>query len=96
MCVTGGTSYAAANQLVEKLVGLGVLREMTVQVRHRRFMYDGFIALFDEADDGPVWQISLTGVHLMPARTFIGSKGAGSALRPWPHRQTGQDALKGR
>ena len=43
-----GTSYAAANQLVERLVTIGVLREMTGQSRNRRFRYDAYISLFDE------------------------------------------------
>ncbi|MBA2590993.1 MAG: hypothetical protein H0U97_01525 [Gammaproteobacteria bacterium] len=43
-----GTSYAAANQLVERLVTIGVLREMTGQSRNRRFRYDTYIRLFDE------------------------------------------------
>jgi len=43
-----GTSYAAANQLVERLVSIGVLHEMTGQSRNRRFRYDAYIRLFDE------------------------------------------------
>ncbi|MGQ0592524.1 MAG: Fic family protein [Gammaproteobacteria bacterium] len=43
-----GTSYAAANQLVERLVTIGVLREMTGRSRNRRFRYDAYIRLFDE------------------------------------------------
>lgn len=43
-----GTSYAAANQLVERLVKIGILEEMTGQARHRRFRYGAYIQLFDE------------------------------------------------
>jgi hypothetical protein len=43
-----GTSYPAANQLVERLVKIGVLAEMTGQVRHRRFQYNAYVRLFDE------------------------------------------------
>jgi Fic family protein len=45
-----GTSYPAANQLVERLVKIGVLAEMTGQVRHRRFQYKAYVRLFDEPE----------------------------------------------
>jgi Fic family protein len=44
-----GTTYAAANSLVARLVKLGVLSEMTGYARNRRFRYAPYIALFDEA-----------------------------------------------
>lgn len=40
------TSFAAANELVRKLVGIGVLEEMTGQRRNRSFRYAGYIELF--------------------------------------------------
>ena len=43
-----GTTYPAANQLVQKLVEYGVLDEVTGQRRHRRFRYNAYISLFDE------------------------------------------------
>jgi Fic family protein len=43
-----GTTYAAANSLVARLVTVGVLREMTGHARNRRFRYAPYIALFDE------------------------------------------------
>lgn len=43
-----GITYAAANQLVERLSGLGLLAEITGQARNRRFRYDPYIALFAE------------------------------------------------
>jgi Fic family protein len=43
-----GTSYAAANTLVKRLVELGVLSEMTGFTRNRRFRYAPYIALFSE------------------------------------------------
>jgi Fic family protein len=43
-----GTSYAAANTLVKRLVELGVLCEMTGFTRNRRFRYAPYIALFSE------------------------------------------------
>jgi hypothetical protein len=43
-----GTSYAAANGLVSRLVKLGVLSEMTGYARNRRFRYAAYIALFNE------------------------------------------------
>lgn len=43
-----GTTYAAANALVSRLVGLGVLSEMTGYARNRRFRYAPYISLFNE------------------------------------------------
>ena len=45
-----GTTYAGANQIVERLVGLGVLKEITGQSRNRRFRYDDYVRLFEEAE----------------------------------------------
>jgi hypothetical protein len=45
-----GATYPAANQLVERLVNIGLLTEITGQVRHRRFRYDAYVRLFDEPD----------------------------------------------
>jgi Fic family protein len=42
-----GTTFPGANQIVHRLVALGVLRETTGQVRHRRFRYDAYIRLFE-------------------------------------------------
>jgi Fic family protein len=46
-----GTTYTAANQLVERLVKVGILAEITGQIRNRRFRYDGYVRLFDEPED---------------------------------------------
>ncbi|MBM4226825.1 MAG: Fic family protein [Gammaproteobacteria bacterium] len=43
-----GTTYAAANSLVSKLVRLNVLNEMTGYARNRRFSYAPYIALFSD------------------------------------------------
>jgi len=43
-----GTTYAAANSLVSRLVKLGVLSEMTGYARNRRFRYAPYIALFSD------------------------------------------------
>ncbi len=43
-----GTTYAAANSLVSRLVKLGVLSEMTGYARNRRFRYAPYIALFND------------------------------------------------
>jgi Fic family protein len=43
-----GTTHPAANQLVERLVKIGVLSEITGQARNRRFRYDAYVRLFDE------------------------------------------------
>lgn len=49
-----GTTYVAANNLVSRLVKLGVLSEMTGYARNRRFRYAPYIALFNEAGHGTV------------------------------------------
>jgi Fic family protein len=43
-----GTTFAGANQIVQRLVDLKVLAEITGQARHRRFRYDVYVRLFDE------------------------------------------------
>ena len=48
---TTGTTYAAANALVARLVEIGVLSEMTGYARNRRFRYAPYIELF--SDTGP-------------------------------------------
>jgi Fic family protein len=49
-----GTTYAAANSLVARLVTLGILSEMTGYARNRRFRYAPYIALFNEVGPGAV------------------------------------------
>lgn len=44
-----GTTYAAANVLVARLLGAGVLSEITGYARNRRFQYAPYIALFSDA-----------------------------------------------
>lgn len=46
-----GTTFAAANQLVGRLVDLGILREVTGHSRYRRFRYEEYVRLF--TDDQP-------------------------------------------
>ena len=46
-----GTTYAAANVLVARLVELGILVEMTGYARNRRFRYEPYVRLF--TDDIP-------------------------------------------
>lgn len=43
-----GTTYPAANDLVAKMEGVGVLQEITGQARHRRYRYGPYVALFQE------------------------------------------------
>jgi len=43
-----GTTFPAANQIVRRLVDLGILNEITGQARHRRFRYDPYVRLFDD------------------------------------------------
>jgi Fic family protein len=46
-----GTTFAGANQIVQRLVDASVLREITGHARHRRFRYDAYVQLFDEGSD---------------------------------------------
>lgn len=43
-----GTSYPAANQLVQRFAELGILFEITGQTRNRRFRYDPYVQLFSD------------------------------------------------
>lgn len=43
-----GTTFAGANQVVQRLEDSAILLEFTGQARHRRFRYDPNIRLFDE------------------------------------------------
>ena len=48
-----GTTYQAANQLVDRLVQLGILLEITGQARNRQFQYGPYIRLFNnEREEG--------------------------------------------
>lgn len=47
-----GTTYPAANDLVSRMAGLGVIEEMTGQARNRRFRYTPYIRLFHDDPDG--------------------------------------------
>ena len=44
-----GTTFAGANQVVHRLVTIGVLVEITGQARHRRFRYELYVRVFDGA-----------------------------------------------
>ncbi len=48
-----GTTFAAANGLVSRLVDAGVLSEITGYARNRRFQYAPYIALFTDTAPGP-------------------------------------------
>ncbi len=43
-----GTTFVGANQIVQRLVALKILNEITGQARNRRFRYDPYVRLFDE------------------------------------------------
>ena len=42
------TTYPAANNLVARLVELGILREFTGYARNRRFIYGEYVDLFTD------------------------------------------------
>ena len=44
-----GTTYQAANQLVMRLAGSGILHEITGRTRNRRFAYQSYIDMFQDA-----------------------------------------------
>jgi len=44
------TTYAAANQLVSRLNELGIIEEITGFARNRRFRYESYVALFQDAE----------------------------------------------
>ena len=48
-----GTTYQAANDLVARLEGEGILREITGQMRNRRFRYQSYIDLFSDLTSEP-------------------------------------------
>jgi Fic family protein len=49
-----GTTYAAANSMVHRMVELGILEEMTGYARNRRFRYGLYVRLFtDEMPSSP-------------------------------------------
>lgn len=43
-----GTTFAAANQIIHRLMDVGILNEITGHARHRRFRYDPYVRLFDD------------------------------------------------
>lgn len=45
-----GTTYPAANNLVERMVKIGILREFTGQARNRKFIYQHYLDLFNNDD----------------------------------------------
>lgn len=49
-----GTTYPAANQLVQRFVERKILREITGHARHRRFSYDPYVHLFTDDQPAPV------------------------------------------
>lgn len=46
------TTYPAANNLVSRMVSLGILKEMTGNARNRRFRYEPYVRLFTGEGDG--------------------------------------------
>jgi Fic family protein len=47
------TTYPAANHLVQRLVQLGVLKEITGQARNRRFRFEEYVRLFEDETGKP-------------------------------------------
>ncbi len=46
-----GTTFAGANQIVQRLADLGILTEITGRTRNRRFRYDAYVRLFEEGTE---------------------------------------------
>jgi Fic family protein len=47
-----GVTPAGANQLVNRLVDIGLLREITGYARNRRFRFEPYLRLFEEPEEG--------------------------------------------
>lgn len=45
-----GTTYQAANELVARMVEVGILQEIAGQARNRRFRYDAYVQLFNDSE----------------------------------------------
>jgi Fic family protein len=71
LCELTGTTYPAANQMVERMVDIGILLEVTGRTRNRRFRYEPYVNLFSDPPDQPL--------HRPVRRRPIG--GAASAAR---------------
>ena len=55
LCGLTGTTYPAANQMVERLADIGILVEITGRIRNRRFRYEPYVDLFaDPRESGAV------------------------------------------
>lgn len=46
-----GATYPSANELVSRMVAIGILKEITGRIRNRRFRYEAYIQLFEEAEE---------------------------------------------
>lgn len=46
-----GTTYAAANSLITRFEKTGILKEITGNVRNRRFLYDSYVSLFYDENE---------------------------------------------
>jgi Fic family protein len=51
LCELTGTTYPATNQMVDRLVHIGILLEITGRARHRRFRYEPYVDLFADAPE---------------------------------------------
>jgi Fic family protein len=49
-----GLTPAGANQIVSRLEGIGLLREITGYARNRRFRFEPYLRLFEETGEGAV------------------------------------------
>lgn len=55
MCARGlDVTPAGANNLVNRFVNMGVLREITGYARNRRFRFDPYLRLFEEPGEGRI------------------------------------------
>lgn len=42
-----GTTFPAANDVVQRMVGLGIWKEITGRTRNRNFFYEPYVKLFN-------------------------------------------------
>ena len=56
-----GTSFATANGVVSKMEGIGILRETTGQRRFRKYRYEPYVELFEDAGEDSTGPAEVTG-----------------------------------
>ena len=53
VCDRTGLSFPAASSALERLSGLGLVREITGRPRNRLYVYDSYLAILSEGTESP-------------------------------------------